>query len=58
MKDLEGQRQSDPKTHEVSKRLAVQVSLMKTMETSQKGFQQWKKQRERELMTLKRQVGR
>ena len=35
---------------------ALQVQLMKHMENSQKEFQQWRKQRERELMTLRRQV--
>ena len=35
---------------------ALQVQLMKQMENSQKEFQQWRKQRERELMTLRRQV--
>lgn len=29
---------------------------MKNMEKAQKDFQHWKKQRERELMTLRRQV--
>ena len=45
---------SDASTH--GKRHALQVSLMRQMEKSTRDFADWRKEREKEVMQLRRQV--